>query len=261
MRLDVYLANAGLAKSRSRAAQLIDGGFVAVNGKVITKSSHDITETDEVTLLGEEHRYVGRGGMKLEGALERFRIEVNGLVCADIGASTGGFTDCLLQRGADHVYAVDSGHGQLDPKLAGDSRVTNIEGCNARYLTPEQLSGSSEERCQCAVSDLSFISQTLVLPAVSGILADGAIYIALIKPQFECGREAVGRGGIVKDKKQHISAIRRVLDSAMLNGLMPCSIMKSPITGGDGNTEFLMYAVKNGTATVTDRAITEAVYE
>lgn len=261
MRLDVYLSNTGLAKSRSRAAQLIDGGFVAVNGKVVTKSSHDVTETDEVKLLGEEHRYVGRGGMKLEGALDRFHLDVRGLICADIGASTGGFTDCLLQRGASHVYAVDSGHGQLDPKLANDSRVTNIEGCNARYLTAEQLSGSESERCQCAVSDLSFISQTLVLPAVSGILTADAIYIALIKPQFECGREAVGRGGLVKEKKQHIAAIRRVLDCAVLNGLAPCGIMKSPITGGDGNTEFLMYAVKNGTASVSDRAITEAVYE
>ncbi len=261
MRLDVYLANAGLVKSRTRAAQLIDGGFVAVNGKIITKSSYDVTETDGVTLLGEEHRYVGRGGMKLEGALERFRVDVKGLICADIGASTGGFTDCLLQRGATHVYAVDSGHGQLDPKLVNDSRVTNIEGCNARYLTPEQLTGSSEECCQCAVSDLSFISQTLVLPAVSSILADGAIYIALIKPQFECGREAVGRGGIVKDKKQHIAAIHRVLECAILNALMPCGIMKSPITGGDGNTEFLMYAVKNGVVSVTERAVTEAVYE
>lgn len=263
MRLDVYLAGIGLAKSRSRAAQLITGGFVAVNGKVVAKSSYDVTETDEVRLLGEEHRYVGRGGMKLEGALDRFHLDVRGLICADIGASTGGFTDCLLQRGAAHVYAVDSGHGQLDPKLANDSRVTNIEGCNARYLTVEQLSitGPCGERCQCAVSDLSFISQTLVLPAVSGILVDDAIYIALIKPQFECGREAVGRGGLVKDKRQHIAAIKRVMESAVLSGLAPCGIMKSPITGGDGNTEFLMYAVKNGAASVSDRAVTEAVYE
>ncbi len=257
MRLDVYLANTGLAKSRSRAAQLISGGFVSVNGKVITKSSYDTAETDEITLLGEEHQYVGRGGMKLEGALTRFSVDVTGFVCADVGASTGGFTDCLLQRGASHVYAIDSGHGQLDPKLANDSRVTNLEGCNARYLTIDLLG----EPCNCAVSDLSFISQTLVLPAVSGILTDGAVYIALIKPQFECGKEAVGRGGLVKDKKQHIAAIRRVIACAAKNGLAPCGIMKSPITGGDGNTEFLMYAVKNGTASVSERAVTEAVYE
>ncbi|MBQ4592718.1 MAG: TlyA family RNA methyltransferase [Clostridia bacterium] len=257
MRLDVYLAETGLAKSRSRAAQLISGGFISVNGKIITKASYDVTETDEVRQIGEEHKFVGRGGMKLEGALERFCVDVTGRICADVGASTGGFTDCLLQRGAAHVYAIDSGHGQLDPKLAEDSRVTNLEGCNARYLTAEQLG----QPCTCAVSDLSFISQTLVLPAVSSILTDGAVYIALIKPQFECGREAVGRGGLVKDKKQHIAAINRVIACAAENGLAPCGIMKSPITGGDGNTEFLMMAVKNGTASVSGKAVTEAVYE
>ncbi len=257
MRLDVYLAETGLAKSRSRAAQLISGGFISVNGKIITKASYDVTETDEVRQIGEEHKFVGRGGMKLEGALERFCVDVTGRICADVGASTGGFTDCLLQRGAAHVYAIDSGHGQLDPKLAEDSRVTNLEGCNARYLTAEQLG----QPCNCAVSDLSFISQTLVLPAVSSILTDGAVYIALIKPQFECGREAVGRGGLVKDKKQHIAAINRVIACAAENGLAPCGIMKSPITGGDGNTEFLMMAVKNGTASVSGKAVTEAVYE
>ena len=257
MRLDVYLAETGLAKSRSRAAQLISGGFISVNGKIITKASYDVTETDEVRQIGEEHKFVGRGGMKLEGALERFCVDVTGRICADVGASTGGFTDCLLQRGAAHVYAIDSGHGQLDPKLAEDSRVTNLEGCNARYLTAEQLG----QPCTCAVSDLSFISQTLVLPAVSSILTDGAVYIALIKPQSECGREAVGRGGLVKDKKQHIAAINRVIACAAENGLAPCGIMKSPITGGDGNTEFLMMAVKNGTASVSGKAVTEAVYE
>jgi len=257
MRLDVYLAETGLAKSRSRAAQLITGGFVSVNGKIVTKSSYDAAGTDEIRLIGEEHKFVGRGGMKLEGALERFKVDVTGFVCADVGASTGGFTDCLLQRGAAHVYAIDSGHGQLDPKLADDRRVTNLEGCNARYLTVEQLGTP----CDCAVSDLSFISQTLVIPAVSSILTDGAVYIALIKPQFECGREAVGRGGLVKDKKQHIAAISRVISCADENGLAPCGIMKSPITGGDGNTEFLMMAVKNGTASVSAKAVTEAVYE
>ena len=257
MRLDVYLADSGTAKSRSRAAQLIAGGFVSVNGKIITKASYSVNETDEIRLLGEEHRYVGRGGMKLEGALDRFQVQVTDLICADIGASTGGFTDCLLQRSAAHVYAIDSGHDQLDPSLAADPRVTNLEGCNARYLTADLIG----QLCQCAVSDLSFISQTLVIPAVAGILEDNAIYIALIKPQFECGREAVGRGGLVKDKKQHIAAIRRVLSCAAENALAPYGIMKSPIAGGDGNTEFLMIAKKNGIPSVTDRDITEAVYE
>ncbi len=257
MRLDVYLSESGMVKSRSRAAQLISGGFVSVNAKIITKASYSVTETDKIRLLGEEHRYVGRGGMKLEGALDRFQVQVTDLVCADIGASTGGFTDCLLQRGAAHVYAIDSGHDQLDPILAADPRVTNLEGCNARYLTVDLLG----QLCQCAVSDLSFISQTLVLPAVAGILREDAIYIALIKPQFECGREAVGRGGLVKDKKQHIAAIRKVMTCAIENALAPYGIMKSPIAGGDGNTEFLMIAKKNGIPSVSDHAVTEAVYE
>ena len=166
MRLDVYLADSGTVKSRSRAAQLISGGFVSVNGKIVTKASHSVNETDEIVLLGNEHQYVGRGGMKLEGALDRFQVQVNDLFCADIGASTGGFTDCLLQRGAAHVYAIDSGHDQLDSALASDPRVTNLEGCNARYLTVDLIG----RLCQCAVSDLSFISQTLVIPAVTGIL-------------------------------------------------------------------------------------------
>lgn len=257
MRLDLYLSKCGLVKSRSRAAQLISGEFVAVNGKIITKASYDVTDSDEVKLVGEDHQFVGRGGMKLDGALSRFEVDVNGLICADIGASTGGFTDCLLRHGATHVYAVDSGHGQLDESLVKDERVTDIEGCNARYLTVEQLG----TLCDCAVSDLSFISQTLVLPAISSVLADGAIYIALIKPQFECGREAVGRGGLVKDKKQHITAIRKVLDSAKENALAPCGIMKSPIAGGDGNTEFLMIAIKNGVSNVSEKDIAEVVYE
>lgn len=253
----MYLSNYGIVKSRSRAAQLISGGFVSVNGRIITKSSHDTAETDDVKLIGEDHQFVGRGGMKLEGALSRFHVDVRGFVCADIGASTGGFTDCLLRHGASHVYAIDSGHGQLDARLVADERVTNFEGCNARYITPEQIGAM----CDCAVSDLSFISQTLVLPSISSLLVDGAIYIALIKPQFECGRDAVGRGGIVKDKKQHIAAIRKVLSSAVENALAPCGIMKSPIAGGDGNTEFLMIAKKNGVSNVLDKDISEAVYE
>ncbi len=257
MRLDVYLANAGLAKSRSRSAQLISGGYVSINGRIITKASYDVSDSDEIKLLGEDHQFVGRGGMKLEAALNRFHVNVEGLTCADIGASTGGFTDCLLRYGAAHVYAVDSGHGQLDKNLLHDSRITNFEGCNARYLTAEMLG----EKCDCAVSDLSFISQTLVLPAVCGILKKSAVYIALIKPQFECGRETVGHSGVVKDKKQHIAAVRRVIACARENGLAPCGIMKSPITGGDGNTEFLMYAVLHGTTFVSDKNITEAVYE
>ena len=257
MRLDIYLAEQNLAKSRNRASELIAGGFVTVNGRVITKSSYDVKENDAVAVTGEEHGFVGRGGMKLDGALTRFALDVTGFVSADIGASTGGFTDCLLKRGAAHVYAVDSGHGQLDESLLNDSRVTNLEGVNARYLSRELI----PEPCRIAVCDLSFISQTLVIPAVRQILADDGYYLALIKPQFECGREGIGKGGIVKDKKQHTLAIRKVLSSARENGLIPQKIMNSPITGGDGNTEFLFLASVGGTDSVTDHEIREAVNE
>lgn len=257
MRLDLYLAAEKLAKSRSRAASLIEGGFVTVNGIAVTKASYDVKETDAVALTGEEHGFVGRGGMKLDGALERFGVNAAGLVCSDIGASTGGFTDCLLKRGAVRVYAVDSGHGQLDESLVNDSRVVNLEGVNARYLNRELI----PEACSLAVCDLSFISQTLVIPAVRQILAEDGQYLALIKPQFECGREAVGKGGIVKDKKQHIAAIRKVLASAAENGLMAQKLMKSPIQGGDGNTEFLFLASVGGFSAVTEQTIREAVNE
>lgn len=257
MRLDVFLASSGQAKSRSRAQELIGGGFVTVGGVVVTKPSHIVTDTDEVKVTGEEHGFVGRGGMKLDGALDRFGINVNGFVCADIGASTGGFTDCLLKRGAARVYAVDSGKDQLDESLRADPRVTNLEGVNARSLTREIIL----EPCDIAVADLSFISQTLVLESIKGILRDGGAAVTLIKPQFECGRAALNKNGIVRDKKQHVFALRKVLSSAAGIGLMPVGIMRSPIKGGDGNTEFLMYVRLGGGMNVTDNDIKKVTDE
>lgn len=255
MRLDVYLHTSGLAKSRNRASELIAGGFVTVDGKNITKASYQVEDTQKVVVTGAEHSFVGRGGMKLESALKYFRLDVTDLICADIGASTGGFTDCLLRHGAKHVYAVDSGHNQLDAALRMDERVTNIENCNARYLSRDVI----PEPCSCAVADLSFISQTLVIPAVCDILTPNGLYVALIKPQFECGRDAVGKGGIVKNKKQHVAAIRRVLSCATENGLAPQMVMKSPIQGGDGNREFLFFAIRNGIRQVVDTDIEDVV--
>ena len=257
MRLDTYLAQNGLAKSRTRASGLISGGFVTVGGEVVTKASFEVDGTEKIEVTGEEHGFVGRGGMKLDGALNELGLDVNGLVCADIGASTGGFTDCLLKRGAKKVYAVDSGHGQLDESLANDERVVNLEGVNARYMTEETLG----EKVDLAVADLSFISQTLVLPAIKNILKDNGAVLTLIKPQFECGRSALNKNGIVKDKKQHVFAIRQVLKAAAECGLMTQRIMRSPIKGGDGNTEFLMYAVLGGENTVTDNDIKAASNE
>ena len=169
MRLDTYLVTAALAQSRTRAKELICQGFVTVEGKVISKPSFEVTDGTDVQITGQIHPFVGRGGMKLDGALTAFHIEVEGKICADIGASTGGFTDCLLRRGAAHVYAVDSGVDQLDPTLREDSRVTNIEHFNARNLTPETLGCL----CDLAVADLSFISQTYILPNVRDVLRTG----------------------------------------------------------------------------------------
>lgn len=257
MRLDLYLAQNGLAKSRTRAAELITGGYVTVGGAVVTKPAYDVDETAIVEIIGSQHGFVGRGGLKLDGALDAFGINVSEMTCADIGASTGGFTDCLLKRGAAKVYAVDSGHGQLDESLVNDSRVANLEGVNARYMTAETLG----EPCDIAVADLSFISQTLVLPALKNILKENGAVVTLIKPQFECGKSALNKNGIVKDKKQHILALRQVLSCATECGIIPQKIMRSPITGGDGNTEFLMYAALGGHQCITDNDIKNTVSE
>ncbi len=256
MRLDVFLAERALAKSRSRAAELISGGHVTVGGVVVTKPSYNVDDTSDVRVAEDDSPYVSRGGIKLDGALDRFKVSVNGFICADIGASTGGFTDCLLKRGAAHVYAIDSGHGQLAEVLIRDPRVTNIEGFNARFIAEDTL----PEKCDLAVSDLSFISQKLIIPALSNIAKDGMLYVSLIKPQFECGRAAIGKGGIVKDKKQHELAVSGVLECALENGFAPIGIMRSPIQGGDGNTEFLFASVFGGISKVTKKDISEAVY-
>ncbi len=240
MRLDVYLTEQGLAKSRNKAAEIIEGGFVTVNGKTVTKSSASVTDGDEVLLLGKPYDYVSRGGLKLEGALTRFGIDVTGTVALDIGASTGGFTDCLLKRGAAKVYAVDSGKEQLDSTLRADPRVVSMEGFNARELSHETIG----ERCGIIVSDLSFISQTYIIPTLSDVSAEECVFVSLIKPQFECGREALNKNGIVKDRKFHIHAIKRVLSSAEEHGFIPTDLMKSTITGGDGNVEYLFAARK-----------------
>lgn len=248
MRIDSYLAQNGLAKSRSFAKTLIDEGFVTVNGIKVTKPSLDVSGEDDVKVTGTPYEYVGRGGLKLEAALKKFGVEVEKSVCVDIGASTGGFTDCLLKNGAAKVYAVDSGSGQLDEKLRVDSRVVNIENFNARYLTEKTLG----EKCDIAVTDVSFISQTLIHPAVRAVLKENGVFVSLIKPQFECGREGLGKGGIVKNGKEIKKAIERVLKSAEENFLGCSGLIKSPVTGGDGNTEYLMICRPGKKRTVVD---------
>lgn len=240
MRADLYLVENGYVKSRTSAAKFIDNGHVLIDGKPVKKASQDISDDEHTVTLLESERYVSRGGLKLEGALKAFSLDVSGKRAADIGASTGGFTDCLLQAGAAHVYAIDSGRDQLDPDLMLDERVSCMEGVNARYLTPEDLGGAVD----LVVMDVSFISQTLILPAVASLLCDGGIYIGLIKPQFEAGRGAVGKGGIVKNPKDRRAAVERVLQSAREFGLCLHGLVTSPIQGGDGNVEYLAYFIK-----------------
>ena len=260
MRADVYLAGGGHAKSREAAKRLIESGRVSIDGKCVTKPSAEVDERVEhsVTVAEtEEDRFVSRGGLKLEGALDAFGIDVSGWRAVDIGASTGGFTDCLLRRGASQVFAVDSGHGQLDPSLAADARVVNIEGFNARELSVGQR-GVLPCNLDGAVIDVSFISQTYILPGIPGLLRQGGVLVSLIKPQFEAGRGAVGKGGIVKSPRDRLFAVQRVLDCARSAGFGCLGLMTSPITGGDGNVEYLV-ALCLGEDTYPDRGQVEKI--
>lgn len=235
MRIDKLLFSRGLAKSREAAQRMIRDGNVCIDGKIITKPSYEAADGCDITFVGQTLKYVSRGGLKLERALDEFKIDVSGLDCVDIGASTGGFTDCLLKKGAAHVRAVDVGRSQLDKTLEFDERVTSFEGVNARYITPEDIGGL----CDMAVCDVSFISLTLILPAVSGLLKTDGRFVALIKPQFEAGRANIGKNGIVKDRNIHAEVITKVIDAATACGLHCFELVASPILGGDGNREYL----------------------
>lgn len=233
MRLDVYLVEHGLAQSRARAKRLIESGAVSVEGEVVTKPAAEITDEPAVTVC--EERFVGRGGEKLAFALTAFAVDPKGLCALDIGASTGGFTDCLLQNGAAHVVAVDAGCGQLHPKLLADARVTNIEKYNARELDPIHVG-----QADLVVMDVSFISQTYILPRIPAVLRQGGRVLTLIKPQFEAGRGALNKNGLVKHPRDRIAAVRRVLNAAAEAGLVCGGLAPSPILGGDGNEEYLV---------------------
>lgn len=237
MRLDTFLYENGYFESREKAKNAIADYRINVNGKTVTKPSADVTENDDLTVIPSERtEYVGRGGIKLEHALDTFHIDVSGKRAIDIGASTGGFTDCLLKRGASKVYAVDIGHGQLHYSLIEDERVVNLEGINAREMTSELV---SDKLVDIAVSDLSFISQRLVIPRTSEVLAPGGIYIILIKPQFEAGREHIGKNGIVKSEKVRLRVVSDILEFAKECGYEIIGSTVSPIEGGSGNTEYL----------------------
>lgn len=243
MRLDVALFERKLAESRQKAQQTVKAGLVRVNSNTVTKPAFEVTDADEITVVSELCPYVGRGGWKLEAALDTFGIDVSGLVCADIGASTGGFTDCLLSRGAAKVYAVDSGHGQLAPVLQKDARVVSLEDYNARNLTPDDVGGAVPFLC----CDVSFISVTLLFSVFAELLNEDGRAVVLIKPQFEVGRSGLNKNGIVRDPKLHRIAVSTVCEAARMNGLIATRLMRSPIEGGSGNREFLVLLQKCGT--------------
>ena len=234
-RLDVYLHTNGLCQSRSLGAKLCRGGFVYVNGQRCEKSSREVFPEDVIEIRENPlTRYVSRGGLKLEAALNEFSVSPEGLVCADIGASTGGFTDCLLQHGAKKVYAIDSGTAQLHMSLRQNDCVISMENVNARFLDEGMI-----EPVDLVVMDVSFISQRLLFPAVGKILKDGGIFLSLIKPQFEVGREEIGSGGIVRNEKARLACIEEIRAHAKKYDLSMEQTIPSPILGGDGNTEYL----------------------
>jgi len=237
IRADVAVFEQGLAGSRERARALILAGQILCGDKPIDKAGELLPAGAVLRLRGEPMPYVSRGGLKLAHALDTFKVDVAGAVAVDIGASTGGFTDCLLQRGASRVYCVDVGHGQLDWKVASDPRVVVIDRTNIRHMPAERI----PEHCTLAVIDVSFISLRLVLPSLPGLLVPGAPAVVLVKPQFEVGREKVGKGGIVRDENDRRQAIADVAAAAQSLGFAVLGETASPITGGKGNVEFLLH--------------------
>ena len=238
MRADVYLTERGYAPSRGRARLMIESGGVTVDGVPVKKPAQEISDGEHTVSVEDPLAYVSRGGLKLEAALDAFGVCVRGVIALDIGASTGGFTDCLLQRGATRVYAVDAGERQLAKKLCDDARVISREHLNARSMTCADIGG---ERVDLIVMDVSFISATYILPQFPALLREGGEAICLVKPQFEVGKSMLGKGGIVKDRAAHRYAVERVCESARGVGLCPIGLIPSPIEGGDGNREFLLY--------------------
>jgi len=237
-RLDVAMVERALVETRSKAQSLIMARRVLVNGHYVDKAGATVAADDEVRIEELEHPWVGRGGMKLARAIEEFRIDLQGRICADIGASTGGFTDVMLKHGAAKVYAIDVGYGQLDVSLRNDPRVINREKVNARYLQPENF----EDPIGFVSIDVSFISLELILPAVANFLTGELV--ALIKPQFEVGKHDVGKGGIVRDDAKRAAAVQSVLEFAKETGFEVRGVIESPIKGAEGNIEYLMHAIK-----------------
>ena len=254
-RLDVLLVSQGLAASREKAKAIIMSGNVLVNGQREDKAGTMIDVKAEITVKGGQLKYVSRGGLKLEKAMSHFDLTLEGRVCMDVGASTGGFTDCMLQNGAVKVYSVDVGHGQLDWKLRNDPRVVCMEKTNIRYVTPEQI----EEPAAFVSIDVSFISLTKVLPPVRELMTEDGEIVCLIKPQFEAGREKVGKKGVVRDPAVHREVIARVLEFSRGLGFMVKNLEFSPIKGPEGNIEYLVYLEKGSNGSQEEQADIDAV--
>lgn len=262
-RLDVLLVKRNLAESREKAKAIIMTGNVFVEGEREDKAGSTFPDTAEITVKGNTQKYVSRGGYKLEKAMEQYDLKLEGKICMDVGSSTGGFTDCMLQNGASKVYAVDVGTNQLVWKLRTDERVVCMEKTNIRYLTPDQI----EDQIEFTSIDVAFISLTKVLVPVRDLMEDRGRLVCLIKPQFEAGRDKVGKKGVVRDKKIHIEVIKKVVDYAKSIGFAIEQLDFSPIKGPEGNIEYLLLATKvyttenfeEGTSDLTEQQIIDTV--
>ncbi|HAN10212.1 MAG TPA: TlyA family rRNA (cytidine-2'-O)-methyltransferase [Clostridiales bacterium] len=238
-RIDVLLVEKEFTKSRAQAQVYIKNGQVYIDGKNIDKSSIQVDESANIEIRGELQKYVSRGGYKLEEAINKFNIDLKGKVCMDVGASTGGFTDCMLQNGASKVYAIDVGHSQLDPKLALDSRVVSIEKTNIKDVNKEKL-----ERIDFICIDVSFISLTNIMEYIKNLTENSGEIVALIKPQFEVGRGNLNKKGIVKDEKTRKKTVDKIIEYMVKSNMFVKGVIESPIKGSDGNIEYLMYTIK-----------------
>ena len=247
-RLDCALVSRGFAESREKAKAIIMSGIVYVNNQKSDKAGANIKPDDIIEVRGETLKYVSRGGLKLEKAMKSFQISLDGYVCADIGASTGGFTDCMLQNGAKKVYSIDVGYGQLAWKLRTDERVVNLERTNFRYVTREQV----PDELDFASVDVSFISLSLIIPVMRTLLRDGSKAVCLIKPQFEAGKENVGKKGVVRDKSVHIAVIEKIINIIKENNFSLLGLDFSPIKGPEGNIEYLCYIQKDDNPLLAD---------
>ncbi len=248
IRLDAALVERGLAPSREKAKAIIMAGIVYVNNQKSDKAGKDVKPDDVIEVRGNTLKYVSRGGLKLEKAMACFPLDLNNKVCMDVGASTGGFTDCMLMNGAVKVFSVDVGYGQLAWKLRTDERVVNLERTNFRYATSEQIT----EPIDFASVDVSFISLKHILPNLNSFLKDNGQAVCLIKPQFEAGREKVGKKGVVSDINTHLEVVEKVIDMAVENGFSVLGLEFSPVKGPEGNIEYLIYLVKSTEPVITE---------